>query len=25
MGTSPDLWRTKHLDVLTYKVEEFQE
>jgi AmmeMemoRadiSam system protein A len=25
MGTSPDLWRTKHLDVLTYKVEEFHE
>jgi len=25
MGTEPDLWRRKHLDVLTYKVEEFHE
>ena len=25
MGTPPDLWRTKHLDVLIYQVEEFQE
>jgi AmmeMemoRadiSam system protein A len=25
MGTSPDLWRRKHLDVLTYQVEEFHE
>ncbi len=25
MGASPDLWRTKHLDVLTYQVEEFRE
>ncbi|HEX2996669.1 MAG TPA: AmmeMemoRadiSam system protein A [Anaerolineales bacterium] len=25
MGTRPDLWRKKHLDVLTYKVEEFHE
>jgi len=25
MGTNPDLWRRKHLDVLTYKVEEFHE
>ncbi len=25
MGTSPDLWRRKHLDVLTYQVEEFRE
>lgn len=25
MGTAPDLWRKKHLDVLVYQVEEFQE
>jgi AmmeMemoRadiSam system protein A len=25
MGASPDLWRRKHLDVLTYQVEEFRE
>jgi uncharacterized protein len=25
MGTTPDLWRKKHLDVLVYQVEEFQE
>lgn len=25
MGASPDLWRTKHLEVLTYRVEEFHE
>jgi AmmeMemoRadiSam system protein A len=25
MGAKPDLWRRKHLDVLTYKVEEFHE
>ncbi len=25
MGADPDLWRRKHLDVLTYKVEEFHE
>jgi AmmeMemoRadiSam system protein A len=25
MGAAPDVWRHKHLDVLTYKVEEFQE
>ncbi len=25
MGASPDTWRRKHLDVLTYKVEEFHE
>lgn len=25
MGASPDLWRNKHLDVLTYQVEEFRE
>ncbi|HSL45937.1 MAG TPA: AmmeMemoRadiSam system protein A [Anaerolineales bacterium] len=25
MGVQPDLWRSKHLDVLTYKVEEFRE
>lgn len=25
MGTNSDLWRRKHLDVLTYKVEEFHE
>jgi AmmeMemoRadiSam system protein A len=25
MGASPDLWRRKHLDVLTYQVEEFSE
>lgn len=25
MGATPDLWRTRHLDVLTYKVEEFHE
>lgn len=25
MGASPDLWRKKHLDVLTYQVEEFRE
>lgn len=25
MGAKPDLWRTKHLEVLTYKVEEFHE
>jgi len=25
MGAKPDLWRTKHLDVLIYKVEEFHE
>lgn len=25
MGTDPNLWRTKHLDVLTYRVEEFHE
>lgn len=25
MGASPDLWRRKHLDVLTYQVEEFHE
>jgi AmmeMemoRadiSam system protein A len=25
MGANPSLWRRKHLDVLTYKVEEFHE
>lgn len=25
MGANPDLWRRKHLDVLTYQVEEFRE
>lgn len=25
MGTSPDMWRRKHLDVFTYQVEEFRE
>lgn len=25
MGAAPDLWRTKHLDVLVYQVEEFHE
>ena len=25
MGVNPDLWRSKHLDVLTYQVEEFHE
>jgi uncharacterized protein len=25
MGVNPDLWRTKHFDVLTYQVEEFHE
>lgn len=25
MGTAPDLWRKKHMDVLVYQVEEFQE
>lgn len=25
MGADPNLWRTKHLDVLTYRVEEFHE
>ncbi len=25
MGVNPSTWRTKHLDVLTYKVEEFHE
>jgi AmmeMemoRadiSam system protein A len=25
MGTQPGLWRKKHLDVLTYRVEEFHE
>ena len=25
MGAAPDLWRKKHLDVLVYQVEEFQE
>jgi AmmeMemoRadiSam system protein A len=25
MGAAPDLWRRKHLDVLTYQVEEFHE
>lgn len=25
MGASPDLWRKKHLEVLTYQVEEFRE
>lgn len=25
MGASPDLWRRKHLEVLTYQVEEFHE
>ena len=25
MGVNPELWRTKHLDVLTYQVEEFCE
>jgi AmmeMemoRadiSam system protein A len=25
MGAKPDLWRSKHLEVLTYKVEEFHE
>jgi AmmeMemoRadiSam system protein A len=25
MGAAPDTWRYKHLDVLTYQVEEFQE
>lgn len=25
MGVKPDLWRSKHLDVLTYQVEEFHE
>ena len=25
MGAAPDLWKKKHLDVLTYQVEEFRE
>jgi AmmeMemoRadiSam system protein A len=25
MGANPNLWRSRHLDVLTYKVEEFHE
>jgi AMMECR1 domain-containing protein len=25
MGVDPNLWRTQHLDVLTYRVEEFHE
>jgi uncharacterized protein len=25
MGMNPDLWKSKHLDVLTYQVEEFHE
>jgi AmmeMemoRadiSam system protein A len=25
MGAEPDTWRSKHLEVLTYQVEEFQE
>jgi AmmeMemoRadiSam system protein A len=25
MGVNPDLWRKKHMEVLTYKVEEFHE
>jgi AmmeMemoRadiSam system protein A len=25
MGVNPDLWRTKHFEVLTYQVEEFHE
>jgi AmmeMemoRadiSam system protein A len=25
MGVNPDLWKSKHLDVLTYQVEEFHE
>ncbi|HLO18839.1 MAG TPA: AmmeMemoRadiSam system protein A [Anaerolineales bacterium] len=25
MGSNPDLWRSKHLDILTYRVEEFHE
>lgn len=25
MGASPDTWRSKHVEVLTYQVEEFQE
>jgi AmmeMemoRadiSam system protein A len=25
MGADPDLWRSKHLEVLTYRVEEFRE
>jgi AmmeMemoRadiSam system protein A len=25
MGANPDLWRSRHLEVLTYKVEEFHE
>ncbi|HET9912550.1 MAG TPA: AMMECR1 domain-containing protein, partial [Anaerolineales bacterium] len=25
MGANPDLWRRKHMEVLTYKVEEFHE
>jgi len=25
MGVKPELWRSKHLDVLTYRVEEFHE
>jgi uncharacterized protein len=25
MGVDPELWRTKHLDILTYQVEEFHE
>jgi AMMECR1 domain-containing protein len=25
MGARPDLWRTGHLEVLTYQVEEFHE
>jgi AmmeMemoRadiSam system protein A len=25
MGAQPDLWRSKHLEVLTYRVEEFHE
>lgn len=25
MGTNPDLWRRKHMEVLTYQVEEFHE
>ena len=25
MGTAPDAWRQRHLEVLTYQVEEFRE
>ena len=25
MGEAPDVWRQKHLEVLTYEVEEFKE